>query len=223
MIRRFPSVAAIVLLACGTGDRDPQADSTAVAFDEDVDTASVPVLPPMPGHPDPEAGRLAVTAVGSLELSRSWPARAGRCADPRMVLVVADEPGSGASIMLELPAEGDLTGEYPVRLADSSGTVPAPASQVGVQIFGAGTADAYQGSAGAVEVNELTDQRLSGRLAVTLRHLTSNRLAQMTGTFLRVNVEALPIDWCAQAAASRDSLAAGRDTAAAAPDSAGGT
>ncbi len=213
MTRRFPSLAAIFLLACGTGDRAPQADSTAVAFDEDVvDTTPVPALPPMPDHPDQEAGRLAVTAVGSLELSQSWPARAGRCANPRMVLVVADEPGSGASIVLELPAEGDLTGEYPVRLADSTGTVTAPASQLGVQIFAAGTADAYQGSAGAVDVDELTDERLSGRFAVTLRHLTSNRLAQMAGTFHRVNVEALPMDWCAQAAAARDSLAAAADT-----------
>ena len=213
MTRRFPSLAAVLLLACGTGDRAPQADSTAVVLDEDaVDTAPAPVLPPMPDHPEQEAGRLAVTAVGSLELSRSWPARAGRCANPRMVLVVADEPGSGASIMLELPAEGDLTGEYPVRLADSTGMVTAPASQLGVQIFGAGTADAYQGSAGAVAVDELTDQRLSGHLAVTLRHLTNNRLAQIAGTFHRVNVEALPIDWCAQAAASRDSLAAAADT-----------
>jgi hypothetical protein len=213
MTRRLPSLAAILLLACGAGDRAPEADSSAVAFDEDAaDTASVPVLPPMPDHPDQESGRLAVTAVGSLELSRSWPARAGRCANPRMVLVVADEPGSGASIMLELPADGDLTGEYPVRFADSTGTVTAPASQLGVQIFGAGTADAYQGSAGAVDVDELTDERLSGRFAVTLRHLTSNRLAQVAGTFHRVNVEALPIDWCAQAAASRDSLAAAADT-----------
>jgi hypothetical protein len=214
MTRRLPTLAAVLLIACGTGDRAPEPDSTDVAVDEqDLDTATVEQLPPMPAHPRQEAGRVAVAAVGSLELTRSWPARAGRCADPRMVLVVADEPGSGVSIMLELAAEGALTGEYPVRLADSAGTVAAPASQLGVQIFGEGTADAYQGSEGVVEVDELTDTRLSGRLAVTARHLNSNRLAQVAGTFYRVNVEALPLDWCAQAAASRDSLAAKRDSA----------
>lgn len=216
MTRRFVALAAILLFpACGSGDRPEQADSAAVDADAAMaDTAAVEELPPMPEPPAQESGRLAVTAVGALELSRSWPARAGRCANPSMVLLIADEPGSGVSVMLELPSSGSLTGEYPVHFADSAGTVPAPASQLGIQLFEGNTADAYQASAGLVTVDELSDQRLSGHLAVTFRHITSNRLSQVAGRFHRVNVEALPLDWCAQAAAARDSLAAPVDTAA---------
>jgi hypothetical protein len=214
MTRRFLGLAAFLLAACGSGERAEQADSAAVDLDDyPVDTAVVEP-PTMPAHPDREAGRLAVRAAGSLELSRSWPARAGRCAQPSMLLMVAEEPGSGVSVMLELPTAGGLTGEYPVHLADSSGAIPAPASQVGIQTFASNTADAYQASAGSVEVEELTERRVSGRMAVTVRHLSSNQLAQVAGTFHRVSVEALPLDWCAQAQAARDSLAPPADTTA---------
>jgi hypothetical protein len=213
MTSRFLALAAILLAACGSGDRTEQADSTAVApDDEELDTAVVVELPPMPAHPAREDGRMAVAAVGALELSQSWPARAGRCADPSMVLLVAEEPGSGISVMLELPAGPDFTGEYPVRLADSTGTITAPASALGIQLFQANTADAYQASEGVVEVEELTERHVGGRFAVTFRHLTNNRLARVAGSFHRVNVDALPLDWCERAAAARDSLAAAPDT-----------
>jgi hypothetical protein len=209
----MPALAAMLLLACGTAERTPQADSTAVASDEDsLDAAVAAELPPMPAYPPAEAGKLVVTMAGAMDLARAWPAKAGRCSQPSMVLLIAEEPGGGASILLELPASGDLTGEYPVRLVDSTGVVQAPASQVGLQFYGTRTADAYQASTGVVEVSDLTDRRLSGRLAVTVRHLATNQLVQVTGAFQRVDIEALPLDWCAQAAASRDSLAATRDT-----------
>lgn len=214
MTRRFLALATLLLAACGSGEQAAQADSTAIGLDEDaVDTAAVAELPPMPAYPEREDGRLAIAAVGALELSRSWPGRAGRCAQPPMVLLIAEEPGSGASVMLELPPTGTFAGEYPVQFADSTGKVPAPASQLGIQFFGENVANAFQAATGAVEVRELTDTQLSGRFAVTVRHLSTNRLAQVAGTFDRVPVEALPLDWCAQAAAGRDSLAAVRDTA----------
>ena len=83
----------------------------------------------------------------------------------------------------------------------------APASQLGFQFFEGNTADAYQGSAGVVEVRELTDRRLSGRFQVTMRHVVSNRAAQVAGTFQHVELEPLPPDWCDRAAAAQDSLA----------------
>ena len=61
-------------------------------------------------------------------------------------------------------------------------------------------------------MDELTEQRVGGRFAATFRHLTNNRLARVAGSFHRVNVEALPLDWCERAAAARDSLAAVTDT-----------
>jgi len=71
MTSRFLALAAILLAACGSGDSAEQADSTAVALDDEgLDTGVVVELPPMPDHPAREDGRLAVTAVRALELSR---------------------------------------------------------------------------------------------------------------------------------------------------------
>jgi hypothetical protein len=218
MIRRPTLLLVLLSLACG--DRTPNPDAAVQAaldslaldsLDEEADAE--PVLPPMPDHPAGRAGQLTVRAVGAFELDRGWPARAGRCVRPAMVLVLAEEPGSGASVLLQLPAAGDLTGFYPVKLADSTGMPAPPASQLGFQFFEANTADAYQAAEGEVEVGELTDRRVSGRFAVTVRHVVTNRTARVAGTFHEVDVEPLPPDWCARAAAAQDSLAMADSTA----------
>jgi hypothetical protein len=217
MTRLHVFLVILAAAACVPGDRPAATDSTAVALDDDaVDSAiaAEAVLPPMPDLPRSEDGKLVITAVGAFEMQHAWPARAGRCARPRMVLLIAEETGSGASVLLELPASGDLTGMYPVKFADSAGVVEAPAAQIGLQFFDATTADAYQGSTGEVQVRDLTDRRLSGQFSITVRHIASNRLAQVAGTFERVDVEPLPLDWCDQAAAARDSLQTTVDSAA---------
>jgi len=215
---RLPLFLAILAAAaCAPADRPADIDSTNVVLDDDaVDSAiaAEAVLPPMPDPPRSADGKLVIAAVGAFEMQHSWPARAGRCARPSMVLLIAEEPGSGASVLLELPASGDLTGLYPIKYADSAGVVEAPAAQIGLQFFDATTADAYQGSAGEVRVRDLTDRRVSGQFSVTVRHIASNRLAQVAGTFEGVDVEPLPLDWCDQAAAARDSLRAPADSAA---------
>ena len=218
MTRRFLLLATLLTFACTSGEQTDDADSTNTAVNEDSIEAAIAAeaeLPPMPDYPGSEAGKLAVTAVGAFELSHSWPARAGRCARPAMVMIIAEEPGSGATVLLDLPPSGDVTGPYPIKLVDSAGVLAPPASQMGFQFFEATSADAYQGSTGGVDVRELTDRRVSGRFAVTLRHIGNNRRAQVAGTFERVDVEALPIDWCERAAAARDSLVP-------VPDSSGG-
>lgn len=209
-------------VACGSGERAADTDSTATAVNEDsleAAAAAQPELPPMPDYPARESGKLRVAAVGAFALSQSWPARAGRCARPSMVMLIAEEPGSGATILLDLPEREDLTGSYPIKLVDSVGVLEPPASQMGFQFFDSTSADAYQGSSGDVEVRELTDQRVSGQLAVTVRHIRNNRLANVSGTFEHVNVEALPIDWCDRAAAARDSLNPAPDSSTTTPDS----
>ena len=142
MIR--PLVVSLLLVTVACGDRTPPPDETAQAADldslEDAIEAE-PALPPMPDYPRADAGQLRARAVGAFELDRGWPARAGRCANPAMVLVIAEEPGSGASVLLQLPS-GGLTGLYPVKLADSAGMPLPPASQVGVQFFEASAAQA---------------------------------------------------------------------------------
>jgi hypothetical protein len=223
MIRRPAVLLAVLALACA--DRTPPPDAAEQATPTDSlagesDTALV--LPPMPDHPGGRAGQLTVRAVGAFELDRAWPARAGRCVRPAMVLILAEEPGSGASVLLQLPASSDLTGPYPVKLADSAGMPAAPASQLGFQFFEMNTAEAYQAADGDVEVRELTDRRISGRFAVTLRHLINNQAALVAGTFQQVAVEPLPPDWCERAATAQDSLASAvRDSFAAADSTRG--
>lgn len=218
MTRSLTIAALLITLACADRTPPPDVAEQAVNLDSLEDAIEAePDLPPMPDYPRSETGQLTARAVGAFELDHSWPARAGRCARPPMVLVIAEETGSGGSVLLQLPSSGDLTGVYPVKLADSTGMPVAPASQLGFQFFDANTADAYQAAEGDVEVRELTDRRVSGRFAVTLRHLVNNRTALVAGAFHQLKVEALPPDWCEQAAAAQDSLAA-----AAAADSAGG-
>lgn len=203
-----------VLFALACGDRTPPPETAQQTAPDSLD--EVPVeeeVPPMPDYPDNASGRLTIRAVGALELEHGWSARAGRCVRPALVLVLAEEPGSGASVLLHLPTSGELIGTYPVGLADSTGIPAAPASQLGFQFFEANTADAYQGSAGAVEVRELTDRRVSGRFQVTMRHVVSNRTAQVAGTFQHVDLEPLPPDWCDRAAAAQDSLSLADSTA----------
>ena len=214
MMRRSGLVLALFALACGDRPPPPDAAEQATTVDSADMAAPDTALPAMPGHPAGRAGQLTARAVGAFELDRGWPARAGRCARPPMVLLLAEEPGSGASVLLQLPTSGELTGVYPVKLADSVGVPVAPASQLGFQFFEGNTAEAYQGAEGAVEIRELTDRRVSGRFAVTVRHVLNNLTARVAGTFQQVDVEPLPPDWCEQAAAAQDSLVAA--------DSAGG-
>lgn len=213
MIRPFAIVLALGALACGGRAPPPDADEQEAAVDSLEETGVEPELPPMPAYPDGRAGQLTARAVGEFGLDRGWPARAGRCARPAMVLILAEEPGSGASVLLQLPASGDLTGAYPVKLADSVGMPAAPASQLGFQFFEGNAAQAYQAADGEVEVRELTDRYVSGRFAVTLRHLVHNRRVRVAGTFLQVDVEPLAPDWCERAAAAQDSLAIADSTA----------
>jgi hypothetical protein len=212
MIPRSALVLAILALGCR--DRTPPPDAVEQgAVADSLDEAAVEAeLPPMPDFPSGRSGQVTARAVGAFALDRGWPAHAGRCARPAMVVIIAQEPGSGVSLLLQLPDADDLTGRYPVRLADSAGMLTPPAAQLGFQFFESGAADAYQAAEGEVDVRELTDRRVSGRFAVTARHIVNNRLANVAGAFQQVEVEALSLDWCADYAAGLDSLA--RDSTA---------
>lgn len=207
MMRPPILLLTLAVLACGGRTPPPETANQEAAADSTEDPSAEAELPPMPSVPAGREGQLAVRAVGAFDLDRVWPARAGRCARPAMVLVLAEEPGSGISVLLQLPGEGDLTGEYPVKLADSAGVPSGPASQLGVQFFEAGSAQAYQAAEGAVDVRDLTERRITGRFTVTVRHLATNARARVAGSFQQVDVEALPPDWCDRAAAAQDSLA----------------
>jgi hypothetical protein len=214
MSRRRWLAAALAWGCAGAGrdagapaDRVSDADSMS---DESAEFATADtVLPPMPDVPDRQAGHVVAVGVGGVEFSQAWPARAGRCARPPMVLVIAEEPGqSGVSVLLELPAAGDLTIDYPVSFADSTGMPQAPAAMLGFQFFDQQRGDAYQAAEGVVTLRELSDRRASGQFQVTVRHIATNQRARVAGVFHQVDVDALEPAYCERMQAAQDSLAA---------------
>ncbi len=198
---------ALLVVACG-GEQSEQATVAMVedSIEAAIAAANDTTLPPMPGLPGRRGSQMAVRAVGTLDFEKTWPARAGRCARPAMIVVVAEEPGSGGSVLLQLPDSGPLTGAYPVKLADSSGVPEAPAAQLGFQFFQERSSDAYQAAEGSVELYALDELRVSGQFTATVRHIVNERRARVAGVFHNVAVEALPPDWCEQAQAAQDSL-----------------
>jgi hypothetical protein len=207
-MRRLTLVLLLLLPACGR--RAANEDASAMAGGEEADTlaaASDTVLPAMPAVPSQRRGYFTATAVGALHFDKAWPARAGRCARPPMILVLGDEQGSGGSILLQLPASGSMTGTYPVKVADSTGVPEAPAAQLGFQFFDKTGGSAYQAADGAVEITSLDDRRVSGTFRVTVRHIVTEQRARIAGAFQSVDVEPLTPSWCERAQAEQDSLA----------------
>ena len=159
-----------------------------------VDTA----LPPMPDYPKAEHGELRVEAVGDLGEKIGWPARAGRCRQPPMLQILAQDPTQGLLVLLELPDSGEVTGTYPVSF--SQGGLPtAPAAQLALERLdpkaGPGT---YQALDGSVELSQL-DAEASGRFAVTLRNLSTDAQSQIAGSFQGLPVVELDSARCARA------------------------
>jgi hypothetical protein len=119
-----------------------------------------------------------------------------------MLQVVAQEPGTGTIVLLALPPEGSRVTRYPVTTV-SVGLPAPPAAQIGVQMFRPTGSRAYQAAEGEVEVYAF-DRVVSGRFAVTLREINTNRRKQYAGSFREVPVRALDPAKCAMA----DSVAA---------------
>jgi hypothetical protein len=201
-------LAAVLAGACTGGARDAGTPADSVT-DEDADFAAADtVLPPMPDVPDRQGGHVVAVGVGGVEFREVWPARAGRCAQPPMVLIIAEAPGrSGVSVLLELPPARDLTGDYPVSFADTTGMPDPPAAMLGFQFFDQQRGDAYQAADGAVTLRELTDRRASGQFQVTVRHIVTNQRARVAGIFHQLEVEALVPEYCERLQAAQDSLA----------------
>lgn len=195
-------------VACGGGGEEVAETADTLDFDPEdtVLTVQDTVLPPMPDYPGQRGGYLVAHAVGATDFELAWPARAGRCSEPAMLLVIAELERSGASVLLELP-DGDALVEYPVKLATDSGAPEPPAAQLGFQFF-EDVPSAYQAAEGTVEVYGIASG-VSGRFAITIRHIVNQELARVAGVFHNVDIEDLPPDWCDRARAARDSLAAG--------------
>jgi hypothetical protein len=205
-------LTAGLLAACGGEAEEQQAAPESADFlDED---APVPPLE-MPDYPVQQRGRLVGRAAGPYEIDGAWEARAGICEDPPMLQVVAQEPGTGTLVLLQLPPEGERVTSYPVALIET-GFPEAPASQIGVQLFVGRNSYAFQAMEGDVEVYAF-GERVSGRYAVSLREIGSGDTALYAGVFHAVPIEPIPEEQCLAA-----KEAAQQAAPAAEPDTAGG-
>jgi len=107
-----------------------------------------------------------------------------------MMQVLAQQPGIGVLVLLQMPEPGDRITDYPVMIVERGAPVP-PASQIAVQLFQGGAASAFQAAEGQVSVYGM-DERISGRFAVVLREITSNDLQKYAGVFHGVPITAIP-------------------------------
>ncbi len=113
-----------------------------------------------------------------------------------MLEVVAEQPGVGTLVLLQLPQADSRLTRYPVTVVDVGAPAP-PAAQVAVQLFQERAAYAYQALEGEVEVYGF-DERISGRFAVTLREISSDESLRYAGVFHGIPIEVLPEEQCRQ-------------------------
>ena len=196
-------IVALCLTSCTSGDREGDSSvpgGASVAAADQVDS----LLAEMPRHPRAPGGRLVAVSAGNRDLSGQAAARAGRCEEPSMVQIVAEDvnESSGESwavlLLLQVPEE-EKTGEYPVAIVESGFPEP-PAAQIAVQVISSGRVEAFQGSTGSAEIYAF-DDRISGRFAITVRNINNQDLIQIAGSFRAIEILELPAESCLAAAA----------------------
>ena len=219
-MRTLPTVLLIsgfaLASACGGESRD---DEEAPSLTEMLQNNMLDEDPPppesleMPDFPPQQRGRLVAASAGAPggeEINGSWEADAAMCEDPPMMQVMAGEPGIGTLVLLQLPPAGERVAHYPIVIVDS-GPPPAPAAQVGVQLFRGPASYAYQAMEGEVEVYSFGD-RVSARFAVRLRDIQSDDTVLYAGVFHGVGLEPLPLEQCQDAKAALEELDVPPDT-----------
>lgn len=204
MIRMLTATALVLLAACHKSGNEVAARPgtsapSATVADSTSDTAAIDTtLPPMPDYPQAHDGKLAIHSVGDLELDGTLPAHAGRCRQPAMVEVLAQDPLNGVLILLAVADSGPVAGTYPITFA-AEGTPTPPAAQVAIQRLDSHQgAASYQALAGSVEVTGFGKQ-MSGRLKITVRDLGTEAQSHYAAVFQGLTVQDLDAAWCARA------------------------
>jgi len=189
------ALALVALAACSpAGELDPTEEG--VQEDEPgITRRTLEELPPMPGYPDSQDGKLVVLSDGDFAINRAWEAEAGFCDGGALFELYAEGDSSGTAIVLQHP-DSDVIGEYDVVLSDSV-NLEDRAARIGVQVFDGRNAFGLQAIMGSLEVTEVSD-RISGRFASTLKELDSGVLTRFAGVFSNVRVRPLSEGYCRQ-------------------------
>ncbi len=188
-------VALLLTATVGCGEQPEDTPPEVVVEEEPVRPQAVPIESiPMPEPPEPRRRFLVALSAGPQDLSGAWEARAAICEDLGVLQVLAETPGFGTLVLFRLPTAGDRVGVYPITYAETGAPEP-PASQIGVQLFREGSAFAYQGDDGEVELTAV-DERATGRFAVTLREIMSDERVRFAGVFDRIPITPLPEEQC---------------------------
>jgi hypothetical protein len=198
--------------ACGEASEERADEPTPVVSETTAEQGEQEPMPfdslPMPDFPEPRRGHLVAKGAGTYMLDGAWEAIARKCDDPPMMQVLAQQPGFGTIVLLQLPPEGERLTDYPVTIVEQ-GIPDPPASQVGVQVFQGGSVATFQAMEGGVTVFGY-GQLISGQFAVVLREVSTEELQKYAGTFQSVPIEAIPEDDCRQL---REALAASDSSA----------
>jgi hypothetical protein len=193
------AVALLLLTIACKGSERSNASQATPAPDSARATGNAE-LPPMPRYPEASKGHLAVQSAGAPGLDsirRDWPAEAGWCETPPMLLVKSEQPGQGGTlVLLALPADRITT--YPVTTV-TQGLPAPPAAQIGVQVYRNTGALAYQALDGNVDLYAF-GKAVSGRFAVTLREINRNEKIRFTGAFREIPLSRLDPAFCTPAA-----------------------
>ena len=201
--RVIVGIAACLLLACGEA-QDEAVQSEETLPDSAAQAAEPEPVPfdsiPMPAYPEARRGRLVAVSAGTIELSGSWAGQAGICDEAGFMQILAEIPGRGTLILLQMPADDRLVA-YPIKIVDS-GLPPAPAAQVGVQILEEGGTYGFQAAEGEVYLDSISNGEVSGRIATTLREITSDERVRYAGVFSRIPLTPHPPEYCDQLTAA---------------------
>lgn len=181
----------------GVDDPGSANDSLVPGLVQFVDPAD---LPEMPNYPRARSGKLQVVSAGPTDLASSVEVTAGICENPSMLMLSGGGGDSwGFLLLLQVPLEGDKEVIYPVAHVDRGFPVP-PASTIAVQRVTARGGDAYQGLQGFVEITEFSGT-ITGRFEMTVRHIVSEEMVQLVGSFEDIEVHDIPPESCLPAAA----------------------
>lgn len=182
----------------GVGDDAAPATATeAPGLVQFVDPAD---LPDMPNYPRAKSGKLQVVSAGATDLASSVEVTASICENPSMLMLSGGGGESwGYLLLLQVPLEGDKEVVYPVAHVDRGFPVP-PASTIAVQRVTAQGAEAYQGLQGFAEITEFSEN-ITGRFEMTVRHINSEEMVQLVGSFKDIEVHEIPPESCLPAAA----------------------